>query len=78
MYLWSFSLGFILDRGTNTAHLSPIFQWFSGDFARYGGVLKFIQPYLPAEDASYMATNDVKISYFTYNWNANGVPPCHC
>ena len=70
--------GLSLDRSSNTLTLSPIFLWFVGDFEAYGGVRKFISPYLPPGDADYIAQHNPTIHYFTYNWNVNGVPPCTC
>ena len=39
--------GHSLDESSNVLHLSSIFKWFAGDFDPYGGVLKFIAPYIP-------------------------------
>ena len=70
--------GSLLDRDTNTLHLSPIFLWFVEDFEPYGGVLKFITPYLSPDEAQYLSQKKPTIKYFTYNWDTNGVPPCKC
>ena len=70
--------GFDLDRSSNVLHLTPIFLWFKWDFDQYGGVKKFISPYISSSDSQYIADNNPSIEYFTYNWDVNGDPPCHC
>ena len=70
--------GFSLDQASNTLHLTPIFLWFEGDFDAYGGVTKFISPYIPAADAQYLASHNPTVEYFDYDWDVNGKPPCNC
>lgn len=76
--LTCWSAGFYLDQSSNTLHLTPIFLWFKGDFDAYGGVMKFISPYIPAEDAQYIAAHNPTVQYFDYNWDVDGKPPCTC
>lgn len=46
--------------------LSSIFEWFEEDFSDEGGVLAFVQPYLPTTDKAW------KISgYLEYDWSVN-------
>lgn len=71
-------IGFFLDRSSNTLHLSPIFLWFAGDFEAYGGVVKFVSSYISESDAAYIMENSPSLSYFSYDWNVNGKPPCSC
>lgn len=77
-FLYNKKKGFDLDRNSNVLHLTPIFLWFYGDFDQYGGVKKFISPYISSSDSQYIADNNPSIKYFTYNWDINGDPPCHC
>lgn len=75
LYLYT---GLLLDTASNTVHLSSIFLWFAGDFEAYGGVLQFMLPYLPTVQAHYISQHKPTIKYFSYNWDANGSPPCQC
>lgn len=70
--------GHSLDQSANILHLSQIFLWFVGDFEQYGGVVKFIEPYLPGNEVEYITSHNPSLAYFEYNWDLNGVPPCHC
>ena len=70
--------GASLDNTTSTLTVSKIFSWYSGDFDRGGGVLKFLLPYLPANIAVFIQTHAVTLDYFSYNWSVNGKPPCMC
>ncbi|XP_065836519.1 uncharacterized protein [Oscarella lobularis] len=71
--------GMRLDKETNTLTLSPIFLWFIEDFYRAAGsVENFIFPYISSTDAAFIKENSPKKSYFKYNWNVNGKPPCNC
>ena len=54
------------------------FLWFAKDFESYGGVTKFISPFLPPSESQYIAQKNPSIKYFNYNWDANGTPPCNC
>jgi hypothetical protein len=63
-----------VDPGTRTVRLSPIFKWFSGDFARGDkSVLDFVTPYFTAADQQILAsTRNWKIRYTDYDWSLNG------
>ncbi|TNJ43873.1 DUF547 domain-containing protein [Tamlana fucoidanivorans] len=50
----------------NHLELSKIFQWFSKDFKQNGGLIDFLNQYVPFE-ISEKATKRFK----TYNWNLN-------
>jgi hypothetical protein len=50
----------------NHAQLSPIFNWFRGDFTRNGTLTEFINRY-----ASVKINKNAKVSYLDYNWNLN-------
>lgn len=74
--------GFSLDRSSGTLMLSKIFSWYAADFTRsVWSVVDFILPFVPSdEDRRYLVDHrqSVKLSYFHYNWHANGDPPCNC
>jgi len=64
-----------VDAATRTAHLSPIFKWFSGDFeASAGSVLKFAAPFFPAEARRALAAGDFKVRHTDYDWSLNEQP----
>lgn len=50
----------------NRLRLSKLFDWFSGDFSGHGGVLAFVNHYLPAQSGSWEIE-----SYLTYDWTVN-------
>ena len=50
----------------NRLILSPLFDWFAEDFAPSGGVLAFLQPYLPANQGEWNIAG-----YFEYDWEIN-------
>jgi Protein of unknown function, DUF547 len=77
---------FRIDRSRGRVYLSPIFQWFGGDFVKtYGGkatpkagrsteekaVLKFIAAHLEANDHDYLATANYSVVYLDYDWSLN-------
>jgi len=57
------------------ARLSPIFDWFAGDFAAAGGPLAFARPYLaePVRRALDGLGPDPRIDWFDYDWTLNGL-----
>ena len=55
--------------------ISKIFEWFSGDFARYGGTaqaaaLGFIGAYAPADKAAALKAG-VEVKFAEYDWRLN-------
>lgn len=48
--------------------ISQIFDWYATDFAKSGGVLKFINKYLQNK---IIIVPEAKITYFEYNWELN-------
>ena len=55
-----------------TLYLSPIFQWFSGDFtASKRTVAEFVGPFLPAEQRKALGKTDPKIRFTEYDWSLN-------
>lgn len=79
---------FRMDESSRTLHLSPIFQWFGGDFlAAYGpgpvrsgrtdaerAVLSFIAARLPAGLARKVEQGRWTVSYLDYDWSLNEQP----
>ena len=53
--------------------LSLIFDWFEEDFKISGGVLKFIEPYIPLNYQQIFKSRSASISYMRYNWSLNGI-----
>jgi hypothetical protein len=64
-----------LDAERGVLVLSPIFDWFSEDFAAAGGALAFVRPHLPDATRAWLAAHDgrVRLEYFAYDWSLNGV-----
>jgi len=62
-----------LDKTSETLTVSSIFRWFDEDFGARGGVLEFIEPYLPAASRSWLAGREgqVRLDWFDYDWNLN-------
>ena len=55
--------------------LSPIFDWFGGDFAASGGVLAFVRRHAtPALRESIEKLGpDPALEWFDYDWSLNGI-----
>ncbi|MEW5975777.1 MAG: DUF547 domain-containing protein [Acidobacteriota bacterium] len=77
---------FRIDRLQNRVYLSPLFEWFGGDFvARYGGqekaregrnaaenaVLNFLAAHLEPDDRRYLTQADYQVVYLDYDWSLN-------
>jgi hypothetical protein len=62
-----------LDRARATLHLSKIFSWFRGDFLVRGGVIDFVLPYLPEDDAVWIRANrtGLQVEHLEYDWQLN-------
>jgi len=77
--------GLLLDKNSKTLTLSKIFFWFESDFqsdARNPNktVIDFILPYLPNDDLAQFIMNNkqnLKVTYFEYNWDVNGNVECN-
>jgi Protein of unknown function, DUF547 len=68
--------GLRIDRSANTIHLSKIFDWFSKDFEKAGGVLAFAARYAPDADGEWLRAHgaSARIEYFDYDWAVNALP----
>ena len=61
-----------IDRAKRSVYLSKIFKWYEDDFMEgYDGVVDFLADYLPAEDAEYLSSMDIKFRYLDYDWTLN-------
>lgn len=56
------------DPKTKTLTLSPLFDWFAGDFDAAGGRLEFVRRRLPRVPA------DARIEFGEYDWSLNARP----
>jgi hypothetical protein len=77
---------FRIDRAQGRVYLSPIFDWFGGDFVKTFGagvnpksgrnveekaVLNFIAAHLGTNDRDYLVTGNYKVVYLDYDWSLN-------
>ena len=75
---------FRIDRGSNTVHLSSIFEWFGGDFSKQyqtkgfrqadasvRPVLEFTSRHVSDQDAQYLEKQEYRIDYLDYEWSLN-------
>jgi len=60
-----------VDRATRALYVSPIFEWFAGDFG--GDVVTFVSARVPTEDAAWIrAQGDaLRVRYLDYDWRLN-------
>ncbi|MFD2256572.1 DUF547 domain-containing protein [Luteolibacter algae] len=62
-----------IDSGKGILYLSPIFDWFEGDFVgKSGSVEKFIAPFLSSAGRKSVEAGSLKIKYTDYDWSLNG------
>ena len=61
-----------INKKTTRIFLSPIFDWFIGDFKSRGGVRNFIAPYISEKHRNIIKNPQYSISYMDYNWAING------
>jgi len=54
-------------------YLSPIFDWFAGDFTKKGGTIEaFVAPYFSDEvDRRAVAAGGLKVKFTDYDWSLN-------
>ena len=68
---------FLTDRDVNrlkgkTLTLSPLFDWFKGDFAKSAGsVEKYVAPYFPESERKRILAG-VTLKFGEYDWSLNG------
>jgi hypothetical protein len=63
--------GAYIDRATQTLYLSPIFDWFAGDFD--GGVVTFVAAHGPSGSAAWIRAQGgaLRVRYLDYDWHLN-------
>lgn len=64
--------GMRIEADGKKVFLSAIFDWFEDDFESYGGVLRYIQPYVSSKDRQALRNPRLRVSYMDYNWGVNG------
>lgn len=63
-----------LDISSNTLHLSPLFKWYSEDFAnKSGSVKKYVIPNLTDRELTSKQIENLKIVYTDYDWTLNDI-----
>jgi len=50
----------------DSVEISKIFDWFSGDFKKYGTIIDFLNTY-----STVKIDRNAKVKYKSYNWNLN-------
>ncbi len=59
-------------NGTAVLRLNKVLDWYKDDFGGTAGVVAFLRPYLPADDAAYIATHGPPtVGYLPYDWTLN-------
>lgn len=62
-----------LDATTATLWLSPIFDWFRGDFTKDGRTLEaFLTPFFPEAEARRIRAGGLRVKFTHYDWSLNG------
>jgi len=71
--------GLRVDQLRGILHLSKVFDWFEGDYAPAGGVLRFLLPYMPDAARTFVqwAGSDIRVSYLEYDWTLNDLDSGH-
>lgn len=64
-----------LERGSRPVlRLNKVLDWYKEDFGGTEGVVDFLLPYLPADDAGYIRDHrPIAVEYFHYDWTLNDV-----
>lgn len=80
---------FYLDQEGKQVLISPIFDWYASDFVklypelpqfkRYSkevsAILQFVTTYLAEDEAGYIKTRPLKVSFLEFDWNLNDQEP---
>lgn len=76
---------FQLDQTNGSVKLSMILNWYASDFLQFAdkmkpfsylddeqrGMMNFILPYLNEDQQTYLANNQVTVSFLEYDWSLN-------
>jgi hypothetical protein len=72
---------FAIDRATKEVRVSEIFHWYAEDFAPANaadkpraGLVAFVSKYGSTEERAFLATNEYRLTYTTYDWTLNEQP----
>lgn len=58
--------------GRPVVHLNKVLDWYHEDFGGTDGVMAFLLPYLPSEDAAYLRERGpAAVTYEHYDWTLN-------
>jgi hypothetical protein len=61
-----------LDKKKKTLYLSRLFSWFKETFEKeYGSLTDFAVQYVDNQDADFIRSNEIEISFLKYNWELN-------
>jgi hypothetical protein len=61
-----------VDTGKQVLWLSPIFDWYRGDFTKDGKTLEeFLSPFFPLADAKRIRAGGLKVKFTDYDWSLN-------
>ena len=65
---------FRFDQPNNTLHLTPLYDWYGGDFtAVSGSILEYIADQVPAVRAALDAGKAPKVRWLEYDWKLNDI-----
>ncbi|MDX2127698.1 MAG: DUF547 domain-containing protein [Chloroherpetonaceae bacterium] len=57
--------------GSPKIKIAQIFNWYSADFSKFGGVKSFLARYLDEPKRSWLLDGVKEIEYFGYDWSLN-------
>ncbi len=53
--------------------MNKVLDWYREDFEGEDGLKRFLAPYLPAADRSFVLDPDTDVRYFEYDWTLNDI-----
>ncbi len=62
-----------LERGDRPVlRVNKVLDWYKDDFGGTAGVVEFLLPYLPEDDAAYVRRHEsIRVEHFPYDWTLN-------
>ena len=70
-YLKNSKKGFFIDRENKTLYLSLLFTQDAEDFKKWGGIINFVEKFIPLAEKEFLDNNRYKVKYFEYDWGLN-------